>query len=59
MAVGHKYRFNAGYYVSFKAFDKQTEQEKLDQQTEAKRGLIKELDGQNKLVYDNIKNFKK
>lgn len=40
-------------------FDEQSEQEKLDQQTEAKQGKIMEFEGQNKLNYNNMGNFKK
>lgn len=59
MGVGHQYRLNAGFFVNFKTFDQQTEQEKKDQQTEAKRGKINEVDGQKKLPYENMENFKK
>jgi len=59
MAVGHKFRLNPGFYVNFKSFDEQSQQEKLDQQTEAKQGKIIEFEGQNKLDYDNMANFKK
>ncbi|WP_310556888.1 peptidoglycan DD-metalloendopeptidase family protein, partial [Flavobacterium sp.] len=54
MGVGHNYRLNAGFFVSFKAFDDQTESEKSTQQVEAQRGQINEVDGKNKLTASNI-----
>ena len=53
-AVGTNYRFNPAYFVSYKFFDEQSEDEKNAQIKEKNRGQIREFNGESKLSEQDL-----
>lgn len=52
--VGTNYRFNPAYFVSYKFFDEQSEDEKNAQIKEKNRGQIREFNGESKLSEQDL-----
>ena len=58
-ATAINYRINPAFFIKYKGFNEQSEKERKEQLNEKDRGQIKEVTGQNKLEFKDIKGFKK
>ncbi len=54
MAVGTDFRFNPAYFVEYKFYDEQTENDKSQQSREINRGQITEVNGSGRLSASDI-----
>lgn len=55
--VGTKYRINPAFFVDYKGYDEQSEDERKKQKTEKERGKLKQINGKVKLVYNHMPGF--
>lgn len=59
MLVGTNYRINPAYFVNYKTYENQSEAERREQEQEKNRGVIKEVNGKQKLTHYNLSTFQK
>src|SRR5690606_27155066 len=54
---GTSNKINPGYWINYKYYDDQSENERKQQEDEKNKGKIKQVDGQERLQYDHMEGF--